>query len=95
MSTRPQFELGRIVMTPGAMSAMADDGIRPSALVSRHVFGDWGDVDEHDARENRRAVNPKIPLRILSAYKLTNGFTIWIITEHDRSVTTLLLPSEY
>ena len=95
MSKLPQFELGRVLMTPGALDAMVDAGVRPSQLVSRHVFGDWGDVDKDDANSNQIALKKNNPLRILSAYKLTNGFTVWIITEHDRSVTTLLLPSEY
>jgi hypothetical protein len=86
------FPLGHIVMTPGAAELGMD--FRP--LLARHASGDWGDLDDFDARQNNTAV--KGGYRILSAYevKTADGETerIWLITEADRSATTILLPSE-
>lgn len=62
-------------------------------LLRRHQAGDWGDVDSEDKAANDRAVRDG--LRLLSAYDLGDGLRVWLITEHDRSVTTLLLPSDY
>jgi hypothetical protein len=80
-------------MTPGAAAL----GVNFSPLLARHAKGDWGDLDDFDTRQNNTAV--KEGYRILSAYEVTaeNGETerIWIITEADRSATTILLPSEY
>jgi hypothetical protein len=63
------------------------------SFLSRHISGDWGEVDEHDRRENELSVAQGF--RLLSAYTLSTGTKVWIITEADRSATTLLLPSEY
>jgi len=90
---QPRFLLGRIVATPGALSALEQSGDTAAALLRRHVTGDWGELGEHDRRENEFSVSRH--LRILSAYTLSDGAKIWIITEADRSCTTLLLPSEY
>ena len=87
-----RFPLGRIVATPGALEALQKAGQEPLTLLTRHVSGDWGELDEHDRRENEFSVEHGF--RILSAYTLC-GTRIWIITEADRSVTTLLLTSEY
>ena len=92
MST-PRFRLGQIVATPGALRALQESGQDPVHLLARHVTGDWGELDEHDRRENELSVQHG--LRLLSAYTLSTGTRIWIITEADRSATTLLLPSEY
>ena len=91
MSTR--FHLGSIVATPGALEALALAGETPSTFLHRHVIGDWGDVDGDDRAENEFSVQEGF--RILSAYHLRDGTKIWIITEADRSSTTILLPSEY
>jgi hypothetical protein len=90
---KPRFALGQVVATPGALEALkaADDD--PATYLQKHVTGDWGDLPAEDKRENEFSVNRQ--LRLLSAYHLTNGTKIWIITEADRSATTLLLPSEY
>lgn len=88
-----RFSLGRIVATPGAIHAMSDAGVAPSALLNRHVVGDWGDVCPADAKQNDRAV--RVGERLLSAYKITPDVTVWVITEWDRSCTTFLLPEEY
>jgi hypothetical protein len=63
------------------------------AYLVRHIAGDWGEVDEQDRRENELSLVHGF--RLLSAYTLKNGTKIWIITEADRSVTTVLLPEEY
>lgn len=89
---RVVLPLGRVLATPGALAALA--GSREAAvLLDRHARGDWGDVDAHDRAANDAAlVNGE---RVLSSYTLGHDHTIWIITEADRSCTTLLLPSEY
>jgi len=87
------FDLGRIVATPGALEALNLSGETPATFLRRHIAGDWGDLDEHDRAENEIAV--KEGFRLLSAYQLGDGTKIWIITEADRSSTTILLPSEY
>ena len=90
----PLFSLGQIVSTPGALSALGDEGTSSDALLQRHVTGDWGELSEEDRRENELSV--KEGFRILSSYKLPRtGVKLWIITEADRSATTLLLPDEY
>jgi hypothetical protein len=88
-----KFPLGQVVSTPGALDALARAGEEPWAFISRHVGGDWGELDEEDRRENELSV--KEGFRILSAYHLKDGTKIWIITEADRSATTILLPEEY
>ena len=88
-----RFPLGQIVATPGALSALEEAGESPGIFIKRHVTGDWGEVDEHDQQDNELSVEHGF--RLLSAYTLSNGTKIWIITEADRSSTTLLLPSEY
>lgn len=90
---RPLFPLGEIVATHGAIAALVTAGQSPVELLTRHMTGDWGDLVEEDRRENERAL--KHGSRLFSSYKLNDGTKLWIITEHDRSVTTLLLPSEY
>jgi len=90
---QPRFALGQIVGTPGAIEAMEQAGQDPTELLTRHVTGDWGELDEEDRAQNDYSV--KNDLRILSAYTLDNGIRVWVITEWDRSVTTILLPSEY
>ena len=72
---------------------MEEANERPGIFLKRHVTGDWGELDEEDRRENEESIVHG--LRLLSAYTLSNGTRIWIITEADRSATTLLLPSEY
>ena len=88
-----KFDPGQIVATPGALAAFEASGEEPLAFLLRHVQGDWGDVDEHDRQENELSVQHG--WRLLSAYRLSDGTRIWIITEADRSATTFLLPEEY
>jgi len=87
------FSLGDLVATPGALNALEKHGIVPMLLISRHMRGDWGDVPPDDAAANAYAV--RIGARLLSSYTLPDRTRLWIITEADRSATTLLLPEEY
>jgi hypothetical protein len=88
-----RFFLGRVVATPGALRALEKAEQLPAEILDRHVNGDWGDVPEADKQENEFSVEHG--LRIISAYTTNAGEKIWIITEADRSYTTILLPSEY
>ena len=93
-SLSPRFELGHIVATPGAIETMERRGIDGLRLLGRHVSGDWGDLEEEDKRENEFSVKRR--LRILSAYGAhDDADRLWVITEADRSVTTILRPDEY
>ena len=87
------FSLGQIVATPGALEALAECGQPASGFLVRHALGDWGERCDEDRQANDEAVADD--LRILSAYRLNDGTKIWIITEADRSATTVLLPEEY
>lgn len=90
---KPLFELGLEVSTPGAMQELSKAGVRLMELLRRHRSGDWGDLSQDDKEENELAL--KEGFRILSAYKLPTGQKLWVITEADRSVTTILKPDEY
>jgi hypothetical protein len=87
------FPLGEIVATPGALNSLEKNGVVPMQLISRHMRGDWSDVPSDDAATNTDAL--RIGARLLSSYALPDGARVWIITEADRSATTLLLPEEY
>lgn len=89
--TKVDVPLGRIVATPGLLRTVElDDQL---AALSRHRIGDWGDVCGEDWETNNWSLEHGA--RILSSYESPGGAKFWIITEADRSVTTLLLPSEY
>jgi hypothetical protein len=98
-STAPRFRLGRLVATPGAIAAMQRSQQDPLVFLNRHRRGDWGDLDASDKAMNDQAIshesNPERRDRVLSAYHTGAGEKIWIITEQDRSVTTILMPEEY
>ena len=89
----PLFRLGQVVATPGALEALGEADQLPAEFLERHLYGDWGEVPPEDAQENIRSVRQGF--RILSAYTLSTGVKLWIISEADRSVTTLLKPDEY
>ena len=93
ISKEPAFELGQIVATPGALASLKKAGQQPGEFLTRHINRDWGDLDEEDRKENEYSLEHGF--RLLSAYKTNAGDRLWIITEADRSVTTLLLPEEY
>lgn len=102
-----RFALGEVVATPGAIALLEKTGFSVSALLNRHVHGDWGQCGKEDAASNEYALANQ--LRIMSVYRLIDASklaatpenkrtelpTVWIITESDRSVTTLLLPEDY
>ncbi len=88
-----RFPLGRVVATPGALSALEKAEQLPAEFLDRHVNGDWGDVSEADKQENEVSIEQRF--RILSVYTTSAGDRIWILTEADRSVTTMLHSSEY
>ena len=87
------FDLGRIVATPGAIDALETTGVLPISLICRHQYGDWGDLCDEDKTVNDEAVHRGS--RIFSSYQITPLVNIWVITEANRWITTLLLPSEY
>lgn len=88
-----KFPLGQVVATPGAMTTMEEAGHIPPEFLLRHQHGDWGELGEEDKQENEHAL--LVGSRLLSAYDTRLQERLWVITEWDRSVTTLLLPSEY
>ena len=86
-----KLRLGHLVATPNALQSISNDDIL--AAIRRHQSGDWGDVCAEDRQANDQAL--VAGTRILSAYHAVNGKKFWIITEADRSVTTILLPRDY
>ena len=91
----PTFPLGQLVMTRGVNDLVADDEAAKfiTESLNRHVKGDWGELGDEDRAENDLSL--KEGFRILSAYESGELPKIWIITEADRSVTTILFPDEY
>ncbi len=87
------FPLGRPVATPGALEALEQASQSPLEFLRRHQTGDWGELCEADRSENELSL--KHDFRILSAYRTVRDVKLWVITEADRSVTTILLPEEY
>lgn len=89
----PRLPLGRLLATPAAFSALQAAGVSIFVLVNRHARGDWGDLCDGDRQQNDIAA--ATGQRVLSSYQLGNGQTIWICTEADRALTTVLLPEDY
>ncbi len=87
------FDLGQTVMTIGAKDALEESNQQPFEFIKLHQSGDWGSVGKEDKQENEFSL--KNGFRLLSAYRTAKGEKLWIITEADRSITTILLPSEY
>jgi histidine ammonia-lyase len=92
-STITLFALGQTFITPGAQEALQIAGQTAIEFLRRHMSGDWGELSDEDVKENEFSL--KEGLRLLSAYQTGKGQKLWIITEADRSATTILLPSEY
>ncbi len=84
--------LGKVVATPGALKAITEAREDPLDYLARHATGDWGDLCAFDRRQNVVAL--RTGERVFSSYGTPTG-TVWVITEADRSVTTILLPDEY
>lgn len=94
--TVKKFELGRVVCTPGVHHLIESGKINRDYLlqfVDRHQHGDWGDCGEEDEMVNEEALI--LGHRLFSSYIVVDTQRMWVITEADRSVTTLLLPREY
>jgi hypothetical protein len=89
--TEARFSAGRLVATPGAIEALSQADIEDA--LRRHLAGDWGDVSDADRAENEAAL--EYGDRLLSSYRTGDGQKFWVLTEADRSVTTVLLPDEY
>jgi hypothetical protein len=90
-ATQPKFPLGQIVITANAQRTIRPDDVLRA--LARHAKGDWGELCEDDREENELSL--KEGYRLLSAYHAADGAKFWIITEADRSVTTVLLPDDY
>ena len=88
-----KFPLGRTLATPGALAVLQESGQSPAFFLDRHRQGDWGIVSADDRQANDEALVGGE--RLLSAYRTRKGERIWIITEADRSATTILRPDEY
>jgi len=93
ISNGPRFPMGRPTITPSAEAALNAVGIHPIRLLARHIHGDWGDLSEEDRLQNELAL--LLGMRLLSSYPLPGGGKVWVITEADRSLTTILLPDDY
>lgn len=85
--------MGRIVATPGALNALQAACMDAGQLLAKHQRGEWGQIDSGDVGLNEESL--RTGGRLLSVYPLPTGSTLWVITEADRSATTLLLPEDY
>jgi hypothetical protein len=92
-STAKRFAPGQTFITPGAEEALQIAGQTALEFLRRHMSCDWGELSEDDVQENELSL--KEGFRLLSNYRTVKGQQLWIITEADRSSTTMLLPSEY
>jgi hypothetical protein len=88
---KPLFAFGRVMITPNAQQALTDEDIY--VALKRHRAGDWGDLGHADRAENELSLREGF--RLLSTYTSTAGAKFWVITEADRSATTVLLPEDY
>ena len=91
MKSNALVPLGQLFATPTAIIAVTEKEVQQA--LQRHVMGDWGELDEEDKKANDQAL--QTGERLLSTYRTANGTKFWIITEADRSVTTVLLPDDY
>ncbi len=90
------FPLGSIVATPNALATLARHGRTPAEFIARHAAADWGEMCAEDAAENALSLARGFRIFLAYAYdKAEPDAKVWVITEADRSATTLLLPSEY
>jgi hypothetical protein len=92
----PKFDMGQIVMTRGVNDQVATDAVFAKFVMSslrRHANADWGEMSAEDKKENDYSLDKR--LRLFSAYERKGVPKIWIITEADRSATTILFPEEY
>ena len=91
MANQAKFSLGQTVITPTALGQLTQADVLRA--LTRHVAGDWGDVVPEDREANEQAITASA--RLLSVYRSASGVKFWVITEWDRSATTVLLPEDY
>ena len=90
------LKLGRVVGTPAALALLEEAKVGYTTLLERHASHDWGDVYPEDAETNEAAISDeRFPGRVLSTYQITPKDVVYVLTECDRSATTILLPAEY
>ena len=94
LASQARFSPGQVVMTTGVDELVRKGRLNPTPYLRRHLHGDWGDLCDDDWQLNDAALKSGED-RLFSSYQVTPDLKLWIITEWDRSVTTLLLPSEY
>ncbi|RYC77605.1 hypothetical protein BFJ63_vAg19522, partial [Fusarium oxysporum f. sp. narcissi] len=94
VASQARLAPGHLVMTCGIDALVQQGRLNPAPYLCRHLSGDWGDLDDSDRRQNDAALRSGED-RLFSSYQVAPDLKLWIITEWDRSVTTLLLPSEY
>ncbi len=94
LASQARFPPGQVVMTTGVDELVRQGRLNPTPYLRRHLHGDWGDLSGDDRRLNDAALASGED-RLFSSYQVMPDLKLWIITEWDRSVTTLLLPSEY
>ena len=90
-----KFKLDEIVATSGVSELVSAGRVSLVSLVLRHMNCDWGDLCADDKQLNDQALKSGYEGRLFSSYQIDDQLKVWVITEWDRSVTTLLLPSEY
>ncbi len=91
--TTPCFPLGQLLATPGALQDLEEARLPATYLLQRHVRGDWGQIHPDDRGQNEAALEHGS--RLFSVYVLPTGKRLWVITEADRSATTILRPEDY
>ncbi|WP_374562842.1 hypothetical protein [Ideonella sp.] len=94
LASQARFSPGQVVMTAGVDELVRQGRLNPTPYLRRHLHGEWGDLSDDDRRLNDAALQSGED-RLFSSYQVTRDLKLWIITEWDRSVTTVLLPSEY
>ena len=87
------FLFGQVLGTQAALQAMKTHAVSPESLLRRHIHGDWGSIGEEEKRENELAVKHRS--HILSAYQITDGVRVWLLTEADRTRSIFFLTGEY
>jgi hypothetical protein len=91
IATNPKFRLGTLVISANASCQLSPSDI--ASAVTRHARGEWGEVCDEDREENELSLRESF--RLLSVYRSSGGLAFWIITEADRSTTTILMPDDY
>ena len=93
LPTIPLFPAGQIVATPSALALLGRANKTPTEFLSRHLRGDWRELCPEDKTQNELSL--KHGFRLMSSYRVTENEGLWVTTEADRAITTLLIPDEY